>query len=43
MRPLIGQIRAAADPEPLSGSALLLAADVAVRLIPSTSDIKVAC
>jgi iron complex transport system permease protein len=28
-------------PSALSGSALLLAADIAVRIIPSTSDIRV--
>jgi iron complex transport system permease protein len=28
-------------PSALAGSALLLAADIAVRIIPSTSDIKV--
>jgi iron complex transport system permease protein len=41
MQPLIGHDRAAADPSALTGSALLLAADIAVRIIPSTSDIKV--
>jgi iron complex transport system permease protein len=42
MRPLIGQDPARLLlPSALTGSALLLAADVAVRIIPSTSDIKV--
>jgi iron complex transport system permease protein len=42
MRPLIGQDPARLLlPSALTGSALLLAADIAVRLIPSTSDIKV--
>src|ERR1700676_1999329 len=42
MRPLIGHdpTRLLA-PSALAGSALLLSADIAVRLIPSTSDIKV--
>jgi iron complex transport system permease protein len=42
MRPLIGQDPARLLlPSALTGSALLLAADIAVRIIPSTSDIKV--
>jgi iron complex transport system permease protein len=42
MRPLIGHDPARLlVPSALTGSALLLAADIAVRLIPSTSDIKV--
>ena len=42
MRPLIGHDPARLlIPSALTGSALLLAADIAVRLIPSTSDIKV--
>ncbi len=42
MRPLIGHDPARLMvPSALSGSALLLAADIAVRIIPSTSDIKV--
>src|ERR1700729_2690152 len=42
MRPLIGQDPARLLlPSALAGSALLLAADIAVRVIPSTSDIKV--
>lgn len=42
MRPLIGYDPARLMvPSALTGAALLLAADVAVRLIPSTSDIKV--
>jgi len=42
MRPLIGQDPARLLlPSALTGGALLLAADVAVRIIPSTSDIKV--
>jgi iron complex transport system permease protein len=42
MRPLIGHDPARLlVPSALAGSALLLAADIAVRLIPSTSDIKV--
>jgi iron complex transport system permease protein len=42
MRPLIGYDPARLlVPSALAGSALLLAADIAVRLIPSTSDIKV--
>src|SRR6478609_5961595 len=42
MRPLIGHDPARLlMPSALTGSALLLAADIAVRLIPSTSDIKV--
>ncbi len=42
MRPLIGYDPARLlVPSALSGAALLLAADVAVRIIPSTSDIKV--
>jgi len=42
MRPLIGQDPAKLLlPSALTGSALLLAADIAVRIIPSTSDIKV--
>jgi len=42
MRPLIGHDPARLlVPSALSGSALLLAADIAVRIIPSTSDIKV--
>jgi iron complex transport system permease protein len=42
MRPLIGHDPARLLlPSALTGSALLLAADIAVRLIPSTTDIKV--
>jgi iron complex transport system permease protein len=42
MRPLIGHDPTRLlVPSALTGSALLLAADIAVRLIPSTSDIKV--
>src|SRR6195952_179668 len=42
MRPLIGHDPARLLlPSALSGAALLLAADIAVRIIPSTSDIKV--
>jgi iron complex transport system permease protein len=42
MRPLIGHDPARLlVPSALTGSALLLAADIAVRIIPSTSDIKV--
>lgn len=42
MRPLIGHDPARLlIPSALTGSALLLAADIAVRVIPSTSDIKV--
>ena len=42
MRPLIGHDPARLlIPSALAGSALLLAADIAVRIIPSTSDIKV--
>ncbi|WP_375412158.1 FecCD family ABC transporter permease [uncultured Bradyrhizobium sp.] len=42
MRPLIGHDPARLlGPSALTGSALLLAADIAVRIIPSTSDIKV--
>src|ERR1700710_2015643 len=42
MRPLIGHDPARLlIPSALSGAALLLAADIAVRIIPSTSDIKV--
>src|SRR4030081_1526980 len=42
MRPLIGHDPARLlVPSALSGPALLLAADIAVRIIPSTSDIKV--
>jgi iron complex transport system permease protein len=42
MRPLIGHDPARLlAPSALAGSALLLAADIAVRIIPSTSDIKV--
>jgi iron complex transport system permease protein len=42
MRPLVGQDPARLLlPSALAGSALLLAADIAVRIIPSTSDIKV--
>jgi iron complex transport system permease protein len=42
MRPLIGYDPARLMvPSALTGAALLLAADIAVRLIPSTSDIKV--
>jgi iron complex transport system permease protein len=42
MRPLIGQDPARLLlPSALTGSGLLLAADIAVRIIPSTSDIKV--
>ena len=42
MRPLIGYDPARLlIPSALAGSALLLAADIAVRIIPSTSDIKV--
>src|SRR6202167_3742567 len=42
MRPLIGQDPARLLlPSALTGSALLLAADIAVRLIPSNGDIKV--
>jgi iron complex transport system permease protein len=42
MRPLIGHDPARLlVPSALAGSALLLAADIAVRIIPSTSDIKV--
>ncbi|MBN8967163.1 MAG: iron ABC transporter permease [Rhizobiales bacterium] len=42
MRPLVGHDPARVlVPSALAGSALLLAADIAVRIIPSTSDIKV--
>jgi iron complex transport system permease protein len=42
MRPLIGHDPARLmAPSALTGAALLLAADIAVRIIPSTSDIKV--
>jgi iron complex transport system permease protein len=42
IRPLIGHDPARLlVPSALAGAALLLAADIAVRLIPSTSDIKV--
>jgi iron complex transport system permease protein len=42
MRPLVGYDPARLMvPSALSGAALLLAADIAVRLIPSTTDIKV--
>ena len=42
MRPLIGHDPGRLlVPSALAGSALLLAADIAVRIIPSTSDIKV--
>src|SRR6478609_1688192 len=42
MRPLVGHDPARLlVPSALAGSALLLAADIAVRIIPSTSDIKV--
>lgn len=42
MRPLVGYDPARLlVPSALAGSALLLAADIAVRIIPSTSDIKV--
>src|ERR1700732_2881533 len=42
MRPLIGHDPArVVGPSALTGSALLLSADIAVRIIPSTSDIKV--
>lgn len=42
MRPLIGYDPARLlGPSALTGAALLLAADIAVRVIPSTSDIKV--
>lgn len=42
MRPLIGHDPARLlIPSALTGSALLLAADIAVRIIPSTTDIKV--
>jgi len=42
MRPLIGHDPARLlIPSALAGSALLLSADIAVRIIPSTSDIKV--
>ena len=42
MRPLIGHDPTRLlVPSALTGSALLLAADIAVRIIPSTSDIKV--
>jgi iron complex transport system permease protein len=42
MRPLIGHDPARLlVPSALAGSALLLAADIAVRIVPSTSDIKV--
>jgi iron complex transport system permease protein len=42
MRPLIGHDPARLlIPSALAGSALLLAADIAVRIIPSTSDIRV--
>lgn len=42
MRPVIGHDPARLlVPSALTGSALLLAADIAVRIIPSTSDIKV--
>jgi iron complex transport system permease protein len=42
MRPLIGHDPARLlVPSALTGSALLLAADIAVRIIPSTSDVKV--
>src|ERR1700726_1661934 len=42
MRPLVGHDPARLlVPSALTGAALLLAADIAVRLIPSTSDIKV--
>jgi len=43
MRPLIGHDPARLlVPSALTGAVLLLAADVAVRIIPSTTDIKVA-
>ncbi|HEY0327517.1 MAG TPA: iron ABC transporter permease [Rhodopseudomonas sp.] len=42
MRPLVGHDPARLlGPSALAGAALLLAADIAVRIIPSTSDIKV--
>ena len=42
MRPLIGHDPARLlMPSALTGAALLLAADIAVRIIPSTTDIKV--
>ena len=42
MRPLVGYDPARLlVPSALAGAALLLAADIAVRIIPSTSDIKV--
>ena len=42
MRPIIGHDPARLMiPSALTGAALLLAADIAVRIIPSTSDIKV--
>ena len=42
MRPLIGHDPARLlVPSALTGAALLLAADIAVRIIPSTTDIKV--
>jgi len=42
MRPVIGHDPARLlVPSAFAGSALLLAADIAVRIIPSTSDIKV--
>ncbi len=42
MRPLVGQDPGRLLlPSALAGAGLLLAADIAVRLIPSTSDIKV--
>jgi iron complex transport system permease protein len=42
MRPLIGHDPTRLlGPSALTGSALLLSADIAVRIIPSTSDIKV--
>jgi iron complex transport system permease protein len=42
VRPLIGYDPARLlIPSALAGSALLLAADIAVRIIPSTSDIRV--
>lgn len=42
MRPLIGYDPGRLlVPSALTGAALLLAADIAVRIIPSTSDVKV--
>jgi iron complex transport system permease protein len=44
MRPLIGHDPARLlVPSALTGAALLLSADIAVRIIPSTSDVKVGC